>query len=100
MSAANVTADLRVAIAPQGPTVGFLQKNISARALLARGAMALLCAQVDTFLIQLLGRWRCDIMLSYLHVQTHPIMRNLFRLMVQGDAVLLSDRLAVDNEWL
>jgi hypothetical protein len=46
--------------------------------------MALLCAQVDTDLIQLLGRWRSDVMLCYLHVQAQPLMRNFFRLMVQG----------------
>jgi hypothetical protein len=46
--------------------------------------MALLCAKVNTDLIQLLGRWRSDIMLRYLYVQAQPVMRNFARLMVQG----------------
>jgi hypothetical protein len=46
--------------------------------------MALLCAKVDTDLIQLLGRWRSDVMLRYLHVQAQPVMRNFASLMLQG----------------
>jgi hypothetical protein len=46
--------------------------------------MALLCAKVDTDVIQLLGRWRSDVMLRYLHIQAKPVTRNLARLMVQG----------------
>jgi hypothetical protein len=43
-----------------------------------------LCAKVDTDLIQLLGRWRSDVMLRYLHLQAQPVMRNFARLMFQG----------------
>jgi hypothetical protein len=84
VSPANVTSALRVAVTLQGPSVGFLPEDISASALRAGGAMALLCAKVDTDVIQLLGRWRSDIMLRYLHVQAQPVMRNFARLMVQG----------------
>ena len=84
VSAANITEALRIAVAMQGPTVGFLPEDISARALRAGGAMALLCAQVDSDLIRLLGRWRSDEMLRYLHVQAQPVMRNFSRLMLQG----------------
>jgi hypothetical protein len=51
----NATPAFRVVIVLQGPSVGFLPKNISASTQRAGGAMALLCAQVDTGLIQLLG---------------------------------------------
>jgi hypothetical protein len=84
VSLANVTTALRVAVSIQGALGGFLPKDISASALRAGGAMALLCARVDTDLIQLLGRWRSDVMLRYLHVQAQPVMSNFARLMVQG----------------
>ena len=35
--------------------------------------MTLLCAKVDTDQIRLIGRWRSDEMLQYLHVQAEPI---------------------------
>jgi len=65
---ADITAALRASTALQGPALGFLPKDISAHSLRAAGAMALLCAQVDTDIIRLLGRWRSDEMLHYLHV--------------------------------
>jgi hypothetical protein len=55
---ADITAALRCSTAIIGPTVGFLPSDISARSLRAAGAMALLCAHVDTDVIRLLGRWR------------------------------------------
>ena len=55
--------------------------------------MALLCAKVDPDVIQLLGRWRSDEMLRYLHVQAEPIMRHFARKMVtDGDYVLLPNQ--------
>jgi hypothetical protein len=52
----DITAALRFSTAVIGPTVGFLPADISARSLRAAGAMALLCAQVDSdVLIHLLG---------------------------------------------
>jgi hypothetical protein len=86
VSAANVATDLRVAVVLQGPTVGFIPKDISASALQAGGAMPLLFAQVDTHLIQLLGHWRSDSMLRYL-LPTFP-------------TALLLNSLAADNGWL
>ncbi len=44
-------------------------KLISARSLRPGGATALLCAGVDKNAIQLLGRWKSDAMLRYLHIQ-------------------------------
>lgn len=84
VSPGQVTTALRIAVSIQGPSVGFLPQDISASALRAGGAMALLCARVDTDLIQLLGRWRSDVMLRYLHVQAQPVMSNFARLMLQG----------------
>jgi hypothetical protein len=46
--------------------------------------MALLLAHVDTDIIRLIGRWRSDEMLRYLHLQAQPIMRNFASLMLHG----------------
>jgi hypothetical protein len=45
--------------------------------------MALLCADVDPDKIRLLGRWRSDEMLRYLHVQALPIVTPFASLMVR-----------------
>ena len=73
---AHVSAALRAAVTYLGPTLGFLAKDVSARCLRASGAMALLCAKIDTDIIRLLGRWRSDEMLRYLHLQAEPLMRD------------------------
>jgi hypothetical protein len=80
----DITDLLRLAVSLLGPQYGFLPKNISARSLRASGAMALLCANVDTDRIRLIGRWRSDEMLRYLHVQAEPIMRHFSSRMLAG----------------
>jgi len=57
-----------------GDSVGFTQKEISARSLRAGGAMALLCADVDPDIIRLLGQWKSDTMFRYLFVQARPLV--------------------------
>ena len=74
-------------------TLGIDPKNISARSLRAGGAMALLCARVDTDIIRLVGRWRSDEMLRYLHLQAYPLMRTFARRMLAaGHFSLLLDQ--------
>ena len=51
--------------------------TVSARALRATGATALLQGHVPISLIQLLGRWRSDEVFRYLHVQSETLMRPL-----------------------
>ena len=80
----DLTALLRLSVRLLGPTYGFLPSDVSARSLRAAGAMALLCAHVDTDRIRLLGRWRSDEMLRYLHVQAEPVMRNFSSQMLTG----------------
>ena len=46
--------------------------------------MALLNEQVDLTKIQLLGRWKSDSMISYLHIQAHNVMSGFSVLMLQG----------------
>ena len=65
-----------------GGDLGFEPKDVTARSLRAAGAMALLCAGVETDMIRLMGRWRSDEMLRYLHLQAEPLMRKYSRLMV------------------
>jgi hypothetical protein len=81
-----ITTVLQQAVHVAGPSIGFLASDVSARSLRAGGAMALLCAHVDKDTIRLLGRWRSDEMLRYLHVQAAPIMEKFSRLMVSSDA--------------
>jgi hypothetical protein len=84
-----LTTTLRQAVSYLGPSLGFLPKDVSARCLRAAGANALLCAKVDGDVIRLLGRWRSDEMLRYLHLQAGPIMQNFSRLMLSGGAFSL-----------
>jgi hypothetical protein len=46
--------------------------------------MALLCARVDTDIIHLLGCWRSNEMLRYLHVQAFPLLALLATQMLQN----------------
>ena len=69
----SVTTLLRKAVAELGPHYGLSPAAVEARSLRSSGAMALLCARVDTDLIQLVGRWRSDAMFRYLHVQAAPL---------------------------
>jgi hypothetical protein len=77
----HLTTLLRQSAAVLQPTLGFDPADISARSLRAGGAMALLCAQVDSNVIKLVGRWRSDEMLQYLHLQAYPQMHTFARLM-------------------
>lgn len=84
VTASDVTFTLRLSVTALGSGIGLLPDDITARSLRAGGAMALLLAQVDSDIIRLIGRWRSDEMLRYLHLQAHPVMRNFARLMLQG----------------
>jgi hypothetical protein len=79
----DITALLRQAAA-ELPEYNIHPADISARSLRASGAMALLCSSVDSDRIRLLGRWKSDEMLRYLHLQAQPVMRHFASLMLQG----------------
>jgi hypothetical protein len=81
-----ITAALRASCTAIGDTVGLKPGDISARALRAGGAMALLLGKVDYATIQLIGRWRSDQILRYLHVSARPIMQCHARIMTQNSA--------------
>ena len=83
-----ITKTIRDAVAVLGMDLGFLPCEVSARSLRAAGATALLVANVDTDVIRLLGRWRSDEMLRYLHVSAEPVMRSFARQMLQAEYTL------------
>jgi hypothetical protein len=79
-----ITAALRASTTAIGHALGLQPSDISARALWAGGAMALLLGKVDYATIQLIGRWRSDQILRYLHVSARPIMQCHASLMTQN----------------
>ena len=84
-----ITDTIRLAVRFLGPSLGFLAKDVTARCLRASGANALLCAGVDTDVIRLIGRWRSDEMLRYLHTQVGPLLRGFSQRMLSGGAFTL-----------
>jgi hypothetical protein len=78
-----LTQHLRHAVVAMGHDYGIQSHQVSIRSLRSSGAMSLLCAKVDTDMIRLLGRWRSDEMMRYLHVQTFPLVAPLAAQMLQ-----------------
>jgi hypothetical protein len=69
----NIRAALRTGLQAVSPnTLGIQPHEIDARSLRAGGATALLCANIAQNTIQLLGRWKSDAMIRYLHVSANP----------------------------
>ncbi len=77
MPTSTLTTTLRHTIDILGPQFSITSSDISVRSLRSSGAMALLCTNVDTDRIRLLGRWRSDEMLRYLHVQAFLVIASL-----------------------
>ena len=65
----HVTNAIQHAAKVHEPTTGVLAKKVTARSLRPGGATALLCANVGTEAIVLLGRWKSDAMFRCLRVQ-------------------------------
>ena len=85
VNAKSITEALRMGINLVGPdTLDIKPSEIDARSLRAGGATALFCAGVDQDTIQLLGRWKSDAMLRYLHVQAMPVMQQFAAKMFAG----------------
>jgi len=85
----QITETLRDTVEFFGTALGFNKEDISARSLRAAGANALLFAKVDTDIIRLIGRWKSDEMLRYLHVQAAPLMADYSRRMVDAGTYTL-----------
>ncbi len=67
--AQHITNALRHAAKAIEETTGIRHTKLSARSLRPGGATALLCANVDSDAIMLLGRWKSDAMFRYLRIQ-------------------------------
>ena len=92
-----ITQALRSAASLVGASVGFLPEDVSCSCLWDGGAMAILCTQIDPLTIQLIGRWRLDAIISYLHVQAAPIINNIASRMLQlGNYHLLNNQSVLD----
>jgi hypothetical protein len=89
VTSTTITSCIREAVTYLGPDLGFLPSDVSARCLRAAGATALLLAQVDPDVIRLIGRWRSDEMLRYLHVQAYPLMKDYARKMLSSASFTL-----------
>ena len=55
--------------------------------------MALLVAGIDPDIIQLLGRWRSDEMMRYLHLTAEPIMKDFAKQMLATNFTLAPSQL-------
>ena len=63
--------------------MGFTPDDASARSMRNGGTMALLMECVDTDTIRLVGRWRRNAMISYLHTTAQTLTEGLTACMVQ-----------------
>jgi len=71
LTAPMATSALRTAAASVQATTGIPPDRLSVRSLRLGGATAMLCANIDSDLIKLVGRWKSDAMLRYLRVGSH-----------------------------
>jgi hypothetical protein len=86
----QLTCALRAAAAELLSTLGIEPKDISARSLRPGGATAMLCAKNDRDITQLIGRWKSDEMLKYLHVQAASLMADYVRQMFEHGEFLFT----------
>jgi hypothetical protein len=75
---------LRAAVLSNPTPSGLLPSDINAKSLRATGAMALINRNVDLDRLRLIGRWKSDAVLRYLHFQAHDIMSDYSSLMIAG----------------
>ena len=80
---AAITGFLRAAVL-LNPDLGIVPADVSARSTRAGGAMAMLCAGIDSDRIRLIGRWRSNEMYRYLHVHAQPVMSGVAAAMFRG----------------
>ena len=89
VTSALITHTMRQA-ARSHPSLGVTPSRIEARSVRSGGATALLCANIDSNTVQLIGRWKSDAMLRYLFVQAAPRMSHLANAMLHGGRYTLT----------
>jgi hypothetical protein len=88
VTCSHLTLALRSSCRLIGASLGLTEADISARALRAGGAMALLRADVDPLVIRLMGRWKSDVMIRYLHRSTLDTSDLSSRMLSGGNFVI------------
>ena len=79
---AMISKTLRTAVGFCRPKLEFETKCVYSHYIRATGAMALLFSGLDSAIINLIGCWRSNKMLSYLQLQGEPLMRIFLRIML------------------
>ena len=69
--------------------IGFAEAEFSARSLRVGGGMDLFMARLDPDTIHLVGRWRSDTMLRYLHTTANSFTEGLSAKFFEHDAYVL-----------
>ena len=83
----HLTTMLRFAVTimtDAGLPLNIQPDEVSARSLRAGGATALLIAEIDTDKIQLIGHWKSDAMIRYLHIAADPAVHQYAQKMCGG----------------
>ena len=93
----DITATLRLSCKAVGKGLGINGKEISARALRAGGAMALLRANVDPVLIRMQGRWKSWTMIRYLH-RTAADTSDFASRMLEGGTYVISTHATLPDD--
>jgi len=90
ITTSHITTALRRAAASVQHITGIDPLDIQARSLRSGGATALLCARIDPYVIQMLGRWKGESMIKYLHVHALSTQSNFAKQMLDnGDFTLI-----------
>lgn len=93
----HLTTALRKAAEDTFSELGIAPEDISARSLRPGGATAMLCARIDTNIIRIVGRWKSDEMLIYLHAEAESLMRNYAQQVFQSGAFTYCPRTDVED---
>ena len=83
LSPNDITMHLHAATTTTGTPYGIHLANISTHSLHLSRAMVILCAELDSNKIWLLGHWQSDEMLWYLHIQAYPLISKFTMAMLQ-----------------
>lgn len=80
----EVTQLLHRSVTMLGQDYNLSTSEVDCRSLRPSGAMALLCSEIDPDNIRIMGRWKSDAMLRYLHAEALPMRQHLAQAMLQG----------------
>ena len=85
----DITAAIRAAVRAAGLSIRFTEADISAHSLHEEGDIAILMARVEPDTIRLVGRWRSDTILYYIHTTAKSFTRGLSANMLKHGACAL-----------